>query len=314
MSNANRFIGIDVAKDHFDVAVRPGGMGFSLTADTQGYRDVVARLRELRPTLIVLEATGGYEKILVAELAAAALPVVVINPRQARDFAKAAGILAKNDALDAQCLAHFAEAIRPQIRPVPDAITEALSDLMARRRQLVDFMTAETNRLKMARLPRVQSSLEKHLTQLAQQLKDLDRDIDDFIQQSPVWKEKDDLLQSVSGIGPITARVLLAELPELGVVSRRQIAALAGIAPYDHDSGKLKGRRCISGGRPSVRSVLYMATLAAIKHNPAIRADYQRLRAKGKLFKVAMVACMRKLLITLNHILKTKTPWRLDVA
>lgn len=308
--NTKTFVGIDVSKDHFDVAVRPLQQNFTLHSDGPGLRELVSKLSALSPELIVLEATGGYEKVLVAELAAASLPVVVINPRQIRDFARARGTLAKNDALDAEVLAHFAEAMRPAIRPLPSACTEALSDLVARRRQLIEFRTAELNRLQMARHPKVKAGINTHLALIDAQLKELDKELDDSIRQSPIWKEKDDLLQSVKGIGPTTARVLLAEMPELGKANRGQIAALAGLAPYDHDSGKLKGRRCISGGRYMVRTALYMATLSAIRYNPAIRDHYRHLIAKGKRFKVAMVACMRKLLILLNNILKTKTPWR----
>ena len=300
------FVGIDVAKDHFDVFVRPLNISFSLQMDSSGFRQVVTKLTSFAPELVVLEATGGYEKLLVAELAAAALPVVVVNPRQVRDFAKACGILAKNDAIDASVLAHFGEAIRPQLRPIPDANAEALSDLVTRRRQLIDFRTAELNRFHLAHHPVVQTSLKKLLKVIDKQIEDLESDIDDFIRNSPLWREKDDLLQSVKGIGPTTARVLLAELPELGVVNRRQIAALVGLAPFDHDSGTLKGRRCISGGRPGVRTALYMATLSAVRFNPDLRAHYQQLIARGKLFKVAIVACMRKLLILLNTVLKTK--------
>lgn len=310
MSNTKPFVGIDVAKDHFDVAVRPLHQKYTLPADAAGIREVVGKLRALDPELIVLEASGGYEKVLVAELGAAGLPVTVINPRQSRDFARACGILAKNDSIDADVLARFGEAVRPKFRPIPSADAEALSDLVARRRQLIEFRTAEQNRLAMARHPKVKSSIRKHLALIDKQLEELDDDLDDAIRQSPMWKEKDDLLQSVKGIGPITSRILLAEMPELGIASRREIASLAGLAPFDHDSGQLKGRRCIYGGRPIVRTALYMATLAAIRCNPTLRAHYQQLIAKGKRFKVAMVACMRKLLILLNNILKTKTPWR----
>lgn len=310
MPNAKPFVGIDVAKDHFDVAVHPQRHAFTLSANGPGFREVISRLSPLEPELIVLEATGGYEKVLAAELVAAGLPVIIVNPRQVRSFAKACGILAKNDSIDASVLARFGEAVRPKLRPIPDANAEALSDLVARRRQLIEIRTAELNRLQMARHPKVISSIQKHLASIDEQLKELDDDLDDFIRQSPVWREKDELLQSVKGIGPVTARVLLAEMPELGQANRREIAALAGLAPFDQDSGQFKGRRCIAGGRPVVRTTLYMATLSAVRYNPAIRAHYKHLKEKGKHFKVAIVACMRKLLILLNNILKTKTPWR----
>lgn len=303
------FVGIDVAKDHFDVAVRPLGIAFALQMDASGFKEVVSKLSALAPEAIVLEASGGYEKLLAAQLAAAGLPVIVVNPRQVRDFARACGIMAKNDSIDALVLARFAEAVRPQIRAIPDANAEALSALVTRRSQLIEIRTAELNRSHMAHHPKVQSSIKKHLKLIDQQIDELEKEIDDFIRNSPIWKEKDDLLQSVKGIGPITARVLLAEMPELGSANRRQIAALAGLAPFDQDSGKLRGRRCISGGRPVVRTALYMATLAAVRSNPAFRAHYKQLVARGKIFKVAIVACMRKLLILLNNLLKTKKMW-----
>ena len=310
MMSTKSFVGIDVAKDHFDVAVRPSGQKFKVPADHSGFRDIVKQLSAISPELIVLEATGGYEKLLVAELAAAGLPVVVVNPRRPRNFANAKGTFAKNDTIDAFVLAHFAEVMQPEIRTIPDADSEALSDLVARRRQLVDMRTAEQNRWKMARVKKIKSSISKLIKMLTKEIKSLEKDIDTFIQESPHWKEKNDLIQSVKGVADNTSRTMLAELPELGTLNRRKIAALTGLAPFDHDSGKLKGKRCISGGRAPVRTALYMAAMSAIRHNPTISTYYKRLRAKGKTFKVAIVACMRKLLILLNNILKTKTPWR----
>jgi transposase len=310
MMSTKSFVGIDVAKDHFDVAVRPSGQKFKVPADHSAFRDIVKQLSAISPELIVLEATGGYEKLLVAELATAGLPVVVVNPCRPRNFAKARGTFAKNDTIDAFVLAHFAEVMQPEIRTIPDADTEALSDLVARRRQLVDMRTAEQNRWKMARVKKIKSSISKLIKMLSKEIKALEKDIDTFIQQSPHWKEKDDLIQSVSGVADNTSRTLLAELPELGEVSRGKITSLVGLAPFDHDSGKLKGKRCISGGRAPVRTALYMAAMSAIRHNPMIRDFYKRLKAKGKITKVAIVACMRKLLILLNNIVKTKTPWR----
>ncbi len=304
------FVGVDVAKDSFDFNIRPAGDAASLPCSPAGIRQFITRLRLFQVQLVVMEATGGYEKLLAAELAAAGLPVVVVNPRQVHDFAKACGRLAKNDRLDAEIIARFAEAIRPQIRPLPSSDSQALSELVARRRQLVELQTAESNRLQTARAPKVQKSIRRLLSVIGKQIADLDNELDKTISNSPVWKEKDDLLQSVKGIGPATAHTLLADVPELGLLNRRDLAALIGLAPYDHDSGSLKGIRCISGGRAHVRTALYMATLTAIKWNPAIRRFYQRLISKGKAFKVALTACMRKLLSVLNMILKTKQPWR----
>jgi transposase len=315
MTNATpavSFAGIDVSKDTFDYFIRPAQQSGSLPRSPAGIRQFIQLLRTFTIELVVMEATGGYEKILAAELAAAALPVVVINPRQVRDFAKATGRLAKNDAVDAQVIAHFAEAVRPQIRPLPDAETQVFAELIARRRQLIDLRTAETNRLALARAKKVKRSIGRIIATLTSELEDLDLEIDDTVSNSPIWKEKENLLQSVKGIGQITARALLAQIPELGQLNRRQLAALAGLAPYDHDSGKLRGTRSISGGRAPVRTALYMAALTAIRSNPAIRAFYKRLQAKGKKFKVAITACMRKLLCVLNMIIKTRQPWKRD--
>lgn len=304
------FVGVDISKDSFDFNIRPAGEAASLPCTSAGIRQFIARLRTFQVQLVVMEATGGYEKRIAAELAAAGFPVVVVNPRQVHDFARACGRLAKNDRLDAEIIARFAEAIKPQIRALPSAETELLSELVARRRQLVELQTAEFNRSQTAHGPKVKKSIQRLLSAVGKQIAELDDELDKAIANSPVWKEKDDLLQSVKGIGPATARTLLADVPELGQLNRRSLAALIGLAPYDHDSGKLKGTRCISGGRAPVRAVLYMATLSATKWNPSIRRFYQRLRSKGKVFKVAMTACMRKLLTVLNMILKTKQPWR----
>lgn len=307
---APSFVGVDVSKDSFDFNIRPAGEAASLPCTPAGIRQFIARLSHFQVQLVVMEATGGYEKLIAAELATAGFPVVVVNPRQVHDFARACGRLAKNDRLDAEIIARFAEAIKPQIRPLPSAETELLSELVARRRQLVELQTAEFNRFQTAHAPKVKKSIQRLLSAIGKQIAELDDELDKAIANSPVWKEKDDLLQSVKGIGPATARTLLADVPELGQLNRRNLAALIGLAPYDHDSGKLKGVRCISGGRASVRAVLYMATLTATKWNPSIRRFYQRLISKGKVFKVAMTACMRKLLTVLNMILKTKQPWR----
>lgn len=308
------FVGIDVSKETFDVHLRPLALTHSLPHSAAGIRELLALLRPHSVQLVVLEATGGYEKRIAAELAAHRIPVAIVNPRQVRNFANASGKLAKNDALDAAVLAHFADSIRPVVRPLPDAEAQLLAELVARRSQLVALRTAESNRLEQARAPRVVQSIKRILVALDKQLHDLDDDINDTIEHSPIWKEKDDLLQSVPGIGSTTSHALLAEMPELGSLTRRKAAALAGLAPYDHDSGKLRGVRCISGGRPAVRNALYMATVTATRHNPVISRLYQRLIDNGKKFKVAITACMRKLLSILNFILKTKQPWRIPAA
>jgi transposase len=258
--------------------------------------------------LIVLEATGGYERQLAQALVRAELPVVVVNPRQVRDFAKATGQLAKTDSIDAGVLAHFGEAVRPQLRCLPDEVTLELRALTARRRQVIEMIGAETNRLAMTSKA-VGKRIDAHIHWLEQELKRADQDLDRSIQQSPIWKENQELLLSTPSIGPVTSRTLIAELPELGTLDRKQISALAGLAPFNRDSGTLKGRRTIWGGRAPVRSALYMAALVATRRNSVIRDFYKRLRANGKLFKVALVACMRKLLTILNSMIKHKTRW-----
>lgn len=302
------FVGIDISKAQLDVAVRPDG-GWAVPHDVRGIATAVTRLRALGPTLIVLEATGGVERPLVRALVAAGVPVVVINPRQVRDFAKATGRLAKTDQLDAAVLAHFAEVIRPAVRPIPEADTQALADLLARRRQVVGMLTAEENRRSSAS-PAMRPRIQRHLHWLAAELSRVDDELDQAIQRSPIWREKDDLLRSVPGVGPVVATTLLASLPELGTLSHKHIAALAGVAPLNRDSGQWRGKRSVWGGRAQVRAVLYMGALVATRFNPVIRAFYQRLLAAGKAKKVALTACMRKLLTMLNAILKNGTPWR----
>ena len=273
------------------------------------------RLREIAPKLIVLEASGGLERRAIAALAGARLPVVAVNPRQVRDFAKATGRLAKTDAIDAEVLALFAERIRPEVRPLPDEETQELQALVVRRRQVVDMITAEKNRLSAAPpSKRVRTAIGKTIKWLQKQLEEIDNDLDGAVRKSPAWREKDDLLNSVKGVGPVLSRTLLSMVPELGTLGRRQISALIGVAPLNRDSGTQRGRRSVWGGRASVRAVLYMCALAAIRSNPAIRAFYERLVAAGKLPKVAIVACMRKLLTILNAILRTKTPWTSEKA
>lgn len=302
------FVGMDISQDTVDVAVQPGAV-FQVTNDERGIAEVVERLRALQPTLIVLEATGGLEVPLAGALAAVRLPVVVINPRQVRDFARATGQLAKTDRLDAQILARFAEAVRPPVRPVPDEQTQALAALVARRRQLIEMLTAEKNRLRLAARP-VQKRVQAHITWLENELEHINTDLTNTMHQSSVWREKEDVLRSVPGVGPVLTTTLLANLPELGTLTRKEVAALAGVAPFPRDSGTLKGRRAIWGGRAHVRAALYMAALVATRKNPVIRIFYQRLCQAGKAKKLALTACMRKLLTILNAMVKSGTPWR----
>ncbi len=285
------FVGIDVAKAQVDIAVRPTGACWTTPQTEAGIQDVVARLQTLAPTLVVLEATGGLERGVTAALATARLPIAVVNPRQVRDFAKATGRLAKTDRLDAQVLAHFAEAVRPQPRPLPAEQAQVLSAHLARRRQLVEMLTAERNRLGTAPRP-VRQRIQTHIAWLEQELREVEDDLGTTLRASPLWREQDDLLRSVPGVGPVLSITLLAELPELGTLNRKQIAALVGVAPLNRDSGTLRGRRTVWGGRARVRAVLYMATLVAVRHNPVLRAFYDRLRTAGKPPKVALTACM----------------------
>jgi transposase len=302
------FVGMDVSQGTVDVAVHPG-TAFQIANDDQGIAEAVERVQALQPTLIVLEATGGLEVPLAGALAAVGLPIVVINPRQIRDFARATGQLAKTDRLDARILARFAEAIRPPIRPVPDEQTQALAGLVARRRQLIEMLTAEKNRLRLAARP-IQQRVQAHITWLENELEGTNTDLTTTMRQSPVWREKEDVLRSVPGVGPVLTTTLLANLPELGTLTRKEVAALAGVAPFPRDSGTLKGRRAIWGGRTHVRAALYMAALVATRKNPVIRAFYQRLCQAGKAKKLALTACMRKLLTILNAMVKSGTPWQ----
>jgi transposase len=302
------FIGIDVSKARLDVAMRPSGENESVSNDQPGIKALVKRLSELQPALIVLEATGGVERQLTRALASAELPVVVVNPRQVRDFAKATGQLAKTDSIDARVLARFAQAVRPAVRPLPNEITLELRALIARRRQITEMIVAERNRLGAASKS-VRKRIDAHIRWLEGELGRADKDLDQSIRQSPIWKENEELLRSVPSIGPVISRTVLAELPELGQLNRKQIAALVGVAPLNRDSGTLRGRRAIWGGRATVRAALYMAALVASRRNPVIRAFYKRLRTAGKAPKVALVACMRKLLTILNSMIKHKTHW-----
>lgn len=307
------FVGIDVAKDHLDVALRPTEDASTVANDADGLETLIRRLKPVEPRLVVLEATGGYEAPVAAALSTAGLPVAVVNPRQVRDFAKATGQLAKTDRIDAATLALFAERVRPEPRPLPDPVGEELRALVARRRQLLEMLGAEQNRLRHATAPSVEKGLQKHVRWLKRQLEDVDDDLQRVVRNSPLWRGKDDLLQSVPGIGPVTSRTLLAELPELGRLNRREIAALVGVAPLNRDSGRWRGRRFVWGGRAAVRNTLYMAALTASRHNPVIRTFYERLVDRGKPHKVALTACMRKLIVILNAMAKTQQPWNPEI-
>ena len=304
------FVGIDVAKDRLDVHVRPSGEAFAVARDGKGLDELVARLRGRDVALIVLEATGGFETTVTAALCAVGLPLVVANPRQVRDFARATGRLAKTDAIDAAVIAHFADAVRPEPRPVPDAEARALGELLTRRRQIVEMMTAERNRRKRLADRRMIKSIDRLLKALQRELSDLEEALDDTIRGTPAWRETEDLLKSVPGIGDVTARVLIAHLPELGTLDRKKIAALVGVAPFNRDSGTLRGKRTIWGGRANVRAALYMAALVASRYDPTLSRFYQRLLQAGKPKKVALTAVMRKLLTILHAIIRDQTPWQ----
>jgi transposase len=304
------YVGIDVAKDRLDVHVRPSGEVFAVPRDSDGLTALIERLRAVTPALVVLEATGGFEVTVAAAVGSAGVPLAVVNPRQIRDFARATGILAKTDALDAAVIARFAEAVHPEPRPLPDAEARALGELVARRRQIVEMMTAERNRRRQLTSKRLVKGADRLLAALQKELSDIEQEIDDNIRGTPIWREQEDLLTSVPGIGSTTARTLLADLPELGTLDRRKIAALVGVAPFNRDSGTLRGKRTVWGGRAAVRATLYMATLVASRWNPVIAAFYRRLRATGKPAKVALTACMRKLLVILNAVLRDRRPWQ----
>jgi transposase len=303
-----RFVGIDVSKEHLDIAYRPEPKRWRVANDSAGIAQCIAQCRQLKPALIVLEATGGWQDALVAALTVAKLPVAVVNPRQIRDFAKATGQLAKTDALDAGVIAHFAEAVRPTPRPLPDELTQQLDALLQRRRQLLEMLVAERHRMALAH-PTIRDSLTRHIDYLQRLLDETDAEISTRIRTSPAWRETDDLLQSTPGIGPVLSATLQAALPEVGVLNQREIAKLVGVAPLNDDSGKHAGARHIRGGRAKVRAVLYMATLTATRCNPVIKTFYHRLLARGKAQKVAITAAMRKFLTILNAMVKTRTPW-----
>lgn len=307
-----RFCGIDVSKSHLDVGSSAWEEIRRFANTEAGIADLVELLRSTRPSLVVLEATGGYEVAVTVALTAAELPVVVANPRQVRDFAKATGQLAKTDQIDARVLALFAERVRPNVRPLPDEQARALAAIVTRRRQILDMIVAENNRLELAAAP-VAKGIRKHVRWLERQLEDVESDLDRTIKESAVWQAKRDLLQQVPGVGPNLARTLIAELPELGSLSNKQIAALVGVAPFARDSGRLRGKRTAWGGRASVRSALYMSIWSATQYNPVIRPFYERLRSRGKSAKVAQVAAMRKLLVILNAMVRDNSDWDPDL-
>ena len=304
------YVGIDVSKDWLDVHVAPAGEDWRVPRDAAGLDELVGRIDGLGPLCVGVEATGGYETVVAATLGAASLPVAVLNPAQVRHFAHALGKRAKTDPIDAAVIARFVEATRPAVRALPDAETQVLADLVARRRQIIAMMVAERQRLKRAGAKRLVKSIERLLAALQKELTDLEGAIDESVRGSPLWKAKEDLLSSIPGIGPATARTLIAELPELGQLDRRQIAALVGIAPWTRQSGQWRGKAMIGGGRPAVRAALYMASLVASRFNPVLRETYRRLVDAGKAKKVALIAVARKLIIICNAIVRDKQPWR----
>ena len=308
------FVGIDVAKATLDVGLLPEGQPFSVSNDAPGWRQLRERLQVLGRCLIVVEATGGYERRLLAELIDQGFAVALVNPRQVRDYARGLGYRAKTDRLDAAVLARFARDVNPHpLAPTPEKQRE-LDELVTRRRQLLGLRTAESNRLENVGSPRARKSIEKVIKLLDQQIEQMNQAIAELIESDDTWRRQDEILQGVPGIGQVTSATLVGELPELGQLNRQEISALAGLAPFNHDSGRHRGTRSISGGRASIRQVLYMAALSAKRHNPLIRRFAERLEKAGKKFKVVMTACMRKLLVLLNHLIKTNTPWNPEIA
>jgi transposase len=306
----NIIVGIDVSKDRLDVALRPSGEIFAVERNSAGLDLLVPRLKDLSPHIVALEATGGFETVVAAALAAAGLPVVVVNPANVRSFAKAIGQRAKTDPIDAAVIAHFAEATKPEPRPLPDEATRLLADLTARRRQIIEMMVSERQRERRLTAPRLKKSITRLLKALQKELTSVDADIDDAVRGSPAWREKEDLLTSVPGVGPTIARTLMAELPELGQLGRKEIAALAGLAPFTRQSGQWRGRSFIGGGRTVVRTAVFMGALVAKKHNPTLKVFFDRLVAAGKPKMVALIAVARKLLTILNAILRDSRPWQ----
>ena len=304
------FVGIDVSKDRLDVHISPSGQAFAVARDGKGLHELVERLRGVEPSLVAVEATGGFETVVAAAIAGAQLPLAVVNPAQVRHFAQAVGKRAKTDPIDAAVIARFAEAVNPEPRGLPDEAARLLAELVGRRTQIIEMLVAERQREKRASAVRVRKSLARHIKMLEKELPELDRDIDTMVRGSPVWREKEDLLITFPGIARIITRGVLADLPELGRLTRREIASLVGIAPFTRQSGKWKGKSMIEGGRPSVRSALYMAALSAIRCNPVIRAFYRHLLARGKPKMVALIAVARKILTVLNAMLRDKRPWQ----
>jgi len=309
MKNIETYVGIDVSSDTLDVAAHPRQQAKSFRNNEAGINEAVTYMKNLAPVLAVMEATGGLEMSPAAALGAAGIPVAVINPRQVRDYAKSMGKLAKTDTIDAQVMADFAAAVHPEPRPLSNRQAQELKDILTRRLQLNEMITAEKNRLHRARRP-VSDHIKAHIAWLEQELDDMNSNLNRFIQESPIWRENDNLLQSVPGVGPILSSTLLAELPELGKLNRKQIAGLVGVAPLNRDSGRYRGKRMVWGGRAKVRAALYMSTLVATRRNAIIRCFYERLIAAGKAKKAAITACMRKLLTILNSMLKHRTTWR----
>jgi len=305
-----RWLGIDVCLARLDAHLLPAGESWSVSNDAAGIEDLVRRLKAGSDVLVVMEATGGYQHEAAVALSHAGAPVAVVNPRQVRDFGRATGQLAKTDKISAEILAMFGEKLRPEARFVPDEELELLTALIQRRRQLLEMLTAEKNRLRVTRTLEVQREIKTHIRWLEKRLEDTNQKLDQAVRESPMWREKDKILQSTPGVGSVVSRTLIGELPELGKLNRKQIGALAGVAPFARDSGTLRGKRSVWGGRASVRSALYMAALVGVRHNPVLADMYQRLRARGKLPKVALVACMRKLLVILNAMLRDGSTWK----
>lgn len=302
-------VGIDVSKDSLEVHCRPGGLSFAVSRDPDGLDALVAQLSPLDPVVIALEASGGFEAIVTARLSVASLPVVVVNPVQVRQFAKATGKRAKTDPIDAAVIAHFAEATNPPVRELPDEATRILNSLLTRRRQIVEMSVAERQRLRQATSTSLKKSIQRLLSALQHELHELDREIGDTVKRTPAWREKEDLLRSVPGVGPVISRTLIAAMPELGQLDRRQVASLAGVAPFTRESGKWKGKTFIGGGRGNVRQMLYMGAVSASRFNPHLRDFYQRLLASGKAPNQALIAVARKLLVILNAIIRDNKPW-----
>jgi transposase len=308
------YVGVDVSKDRLDVHILPQGEAFAVARDGKGLAELVERVQALGPERIAVEATGGFETVVAAALAGASLPVVVVNPAQVRHFAQALGRRAKTDPIDAQMIARFVEATKPEVRELPDEATRLLADLVARRRQIIEMIVAERNREKRVAVKRIKKSIVRLIAALEKELAEIDAEIDAGVRGSPAWREKEDLLASVPGVGPITARTLIAELPELGTLDGKRIASLAGLAPFTRQSGQWKGKAMIGGGRATVRSALFLAALTAARHNPALKAFRERKAAQGKPKMVALIAVARKLLTILNAILRYKRPWRPEIA